>query len=90
MLGELQKKDLQIIKDTNNWSYFVLPIVNRSSEQPGKGPRCAFLVRGHGSKLYLMNMWELHEGSLEPQLADVKILKFDSFEAMLEAGWEVD
>jgi hypothetical protein len=88
MLNEHQTKDLRIIKDDNNWpSDIILPLVNRVENEL---PQCAFLVRDQGSKLYLMNMWELHEGSLEPQLADVKILNFDSFETMLEAGWEVD
>ena len=53
-------------------------------------PQCAFLVKGHGPKLYHKNMFALESGLLSPQLDGIPTTEFESFEAMLEAGWEAD
>jgi hypothetical protein len=88
MLTEQQQEDLSIIKDTANWPQVVVfPLVNRGKP---RDEQCAFLVRGNGPKLYHKNMFELETGALDPQLIGVKTTTFDSFEAMLEAGWDAD
>jgi hypothetical protein len=79
--------DLNVIKDTNAWPNVVLAMVKRA---PTGMPQCAFLVAECGSKLYVKNLFELEDGPLMPQLETVEIIEFDSFEAMLEDGWEVD
>lgn len=87
MLDEYQQQDLAILQDPNQWPNIIIPMVFRKS--PGM-PDCGLLVKGLGSKLFLKNMWELKTGILRPQLEGVPTLEFDSFETMLEAGWEVD
>jgi len=87
MLSEYQKADLAILKDPNDWPNVVLPLVKRGDPS---GPECAFMVRGHGSKLYLHNMFALETGMLSPQLAGLPTKEFDSLEAIIEDGWEVD
>jgi hypothetical protein len=88
MLNEQQQADLKMISEPNEWpNVIILPLVNREERNL---PRCAFLVRGDGPNLYKKNMFELVGGPLLPQLADVPTTEFESFEAILEAGWEVD
>lgn len=82
-----QIENLSIIIHSDDWPNVVLPMVKRGNP---KGPECAFLVRNHGSKLYLHNMFALETGLLEPQLVELPTKKFDSFEAIIEDGWEVD
>jgi hypothetical protein len=93
MLNEYQQKDLALINNPSQWPSIVLPLVNRKRTLDN-APRCAFLVRNHNNRLYrlyLMNIWELQEDiSLESQLRNVPSIEFESLEAMLEDGWEVD
>jgi hypothetical protein len=90
-LDERQQEDLKIISNPEEWFHnVVLPLKNLTNRQPGEMPQSAFLVRGQGSKLYLKNIWALETGPLLPQLVDVPVLEFESFEAILKAGWEVD
>jgi hypothetical protein len=90
MLNDDQKADLAIITDHNQWASIVFAMVKRGDN---RWPDCAFLVKGHGPKLYHKNMFELFElegGPLSTRLVGVPTIEFESFEAMLEAGWEVD
>ncbi len=90
MLNEYQQKDLALINNPSQWPSIVLPLVNRKRKLDNI-PICAFLVRNHNNRLYLMNIWELQEDiSLESQLRNVPSIDFESLEAMLEDGWEVD
>ena len=91
MLTESQEEDLKIINNPDEWPHEVLlPLKNRTTAQPGDMPDDAFLVRGSGPKLYMENLFELKDGPLLPQLVGLPVLEFESFEAMLKAGWEVD
>jgi len=90
MLNEHQEEDLKLIKDVAQWPNVVLPLVNRANRRAGEAPPCGFLTQGNDCKLYLHNMFELETGPLSPQLVGVPVLEFESLEAMLEAGWEVD
>lgn len=87
MLDEYQQRDLQTLNDPNEWPSAILPCIQR--KDAGRN-NCAFLVRGQGPKLFMKNMFELVNGPIAPQLIGVPTMEFDSFEAMLEAGWEVD
>jgi hypothetical protein len=89
MLNEYQQKDLAIITDPTEWGSMVFAMVKRSAVV-GESLQCAFLVKGHGPKLYLKNLFELEGGLLSPQLVGVPTTKFETFEAMLEDGWEAD
>ena len=90
MLNEHQEEDLKLIKDIAQWPNIILAMVNRANRQPGGMPECGFLTQDNDHKLYLKNMFDLDTGPLSPQLVGVPVLEFDSVEAMLEAGWEVD
>lgn len=80
-------ENLSIIKDADSWVQFpLLPLVKRGSGWPETG----FLVVDRGFTIYKMNMWELVEGPLSPQIENVPTETFASAEALLDAGWEVD
>lgn len=88
MLSEYQQQELQFLNNPLEWPNVIIACIERS-KPPGER-RCAFLVHNCGPKLFVKNMFELVDGPLQPQLMGVPTIEFESFEAMLEAGWEVD
>lgn len=73
-------KDIEMIYNPHLWpAYPILPMVRRVQ---GQLPECAIIIAGGGTKLYHTNMYM--EGK------DEVITAFDSFEAILDAGWEID
>lgn len=92
MLNENQKRDLEIINSPHEWASDCLCLINRS-KGIGDKQRYAFLVRGHGSKLYIGNIFEycMEDGyANRPEFDGFDITEFANFESILEAGWEVD
>ena len=90
-MSNRRKEDLVGLNNPQTWpAYPLMPVVNRGEREPGSMPPCGFLVVGHGSKVYKTNMFGLKDGEIIPQLAGVPTDEFDSFEAMLDAGWECD
>lgn len=87
MLNESQKKDLELIRDQSEWSGDLLMFIHR---ERGKENRHGFLVKDGGPKLYEGNAFDIAYESPRTQLKDILAIEFESFEALLEAGWEID
>lgn len=76
------RDSLALMKAENLWpSWPFLPVRNRSIQDRGM-PKCAYLFAGAGTVLHHSNMFDASKA--DPKEA------FESFEAMLAAGWEVD
>jgi len=77
--------DLEMMKKPNEWpAVTYLPLVNRGKTKENM-PSCGVLVSGHGSKIYLLNIWDTPK-----PLSEYETIDFDSLEDLSEAGWEVD
>ena len=75
----------------DKWIHWpVLPMKNFMRRQENSFPLLGIVVAGKLNVIYEINLWELHDGLLWPQLKDVKKWEYASTEEMLADGWEVD
>ena len=81
---ETREKDLAMLRDSDSWNNWpVLPVVNRDREHTW--PDAGVVYADGSARVHLVNMW-----NMKAEWPDHKSEKFVDFEAMLDAGWEVD
>lgn len=79
--------ELRMMSNPMLWPNLALPLVNRKNRKSHEGPICGML-NGSGPTIYLINMWDSsHAGKRWDELPQKT---YESFEAMVEDGWEVD
>jgi hypothetical protein len=84
----IRPDDLDHLNSPHRWASPPVQPVKR----PRKGvmwPELGIVVAGEPT-VYFVNLFELQNGPLAPQLKGKKALKYRSFEEMLGDGWVVD
>ncbi len=82
------ESEIKMMRNPNVWPRWpVLPVVNRN--EPG-WPECGIMINECKPIVYLIGMFELKAGVLSESLKDVKKAEFQTYEALIQAGWEVD
>jgi hypothetical protein len=76
-LSQRQKDDLRYISDPMLWVDFLCPVKKWEGHH-----RVFAYLSGDGPNLYMGNIWN-------PKPEDVKV-EFESYKAIVDAGWEVD
>ena len=75
----VKSRSLEFMNDSMKWpAWPQLPVVNRETDA------CGFILDGK-IKVYISNIWDV-----ETSIADMKFQNYDSWEEVVEAGWEVD
>ena len=75
---DTKTKSLEFMKSPDKWPIWPrLPLVNRSTNRAG------FLVEG-GFKVYLANIYD------KVPFSAMESTTYDSFQEVVDAGWEVD
>lgn len=90
-MGPTEQQQINMMKDLNCWPRWPwLPLKHRSEMDAGMR-KLAVMHADHAEppkvRVYLGSMYE--QGKWFP-LPDSKYLEFDSLEAVLAAGWEID
>lgn len=87
MTRECAAKSLRWLSDPGLWTNWpVCPVVRRGGQALDAG-----IVRaGDPKTVYLINMFMLESGLLDPQLEKVERMTYDGLAAMIADGWEVD
>lgn len=83
-----KQEDVKLMKDSGQWLRWpILPLVNREKRES------AMLLATGEPVVYLENIWSLAELGVK-NMADiqqkVKNVKFNNFEEIFDAGWEID
>ena len=73
------QSDLEVMSNPSNWFYMFLPIKNIKEERVG------IMLEGYGPKVFLHNMW-----NYPTPISKMEFIEFNSFQDILNAGWEVD
>lgn len=81
-----------MIRDPGQWPKWpLLPVVNR---KPVGMPDGGVLIAGDPTNtVYRINLWSVPSGVVKDTIVnnpDIPRTTYDSIEAMLQAGWEVD
>lgn len=78
------------IADLSQWPRWpVLPVKYRGTdhdEKPGDHT-CGIVLATAPHTVILVNLWDLQNGDLRPQIAGKETIEFDSIEEMVRAGW---
>lgn len=89
--------ELELMRNPDRWPFRVLlPLASRVEDGPDGFPRCALLARGRGAVVFFGNVGDFEGAPLQSREAfEAKLLElehrtFDSFEAIVLAGWRVD
>ena len=90
--------DLDMMKDAFDWpGWPVLPIVNRKKLDERKWPRSGVIFdlddQSKKFTVFEVNVWDLRGGLVSDIVNSIpleKQHKYESFEAMIADGWEVD
>jgi len=78
-------EEVKMMKDPGSWPMWpVLPVVKHAAGS------CGILTADGKPIIYLVNMLDLSSGVLKDMLVDKPKVEFESFEAIFNAGWEVD
>lgn len=85
--------DAEMIGDPNNWPFYPLLPVKRSSRVPGEGPECCTIFAGESKpkgpiKLVKKGMYTLPKDPEE--FLKLDRYEYPNIEAMIADGWEVD
>lgn len=87
MVDKRKARYVKTMKNPSEWNHWpILPLVKRKTQQ------YSFLIAEGKPNVYLENMFRLGEVgyALEDVVTKVRHIEYDSFEKVVDDGWEVD
>lgn len=76
-------EDIKFMKNSSSWPRWpLLPIKRRGNPSP----ECALLLADEGPVIHKVDLYTVTEESIKT----APVERFDSFEAIVSAGWRVD
>lgn len=82
--------DVEFLQKPSLWPYYPACPIKRQSGSPM--PECAviFNVKGNETTVILANMFEIPSMSFREIYDKYPVKKYDSFQAIIDDGWECD
>lgn len=92
-----REQQIELMQNAERWPlYVVLPLAHRTRELESGLSLLGFLAYGHGAIVYLGNVGDFLPGetmahdTFEAALKRFTSLRFVSWEALVDDGWEVN